>query len=332
MITETSPILSLLFAKGLGTRTLSDLVNRLVEDDLSFADLVQLAPDDLVRDFGLRPSVAENIHAAHEQAERVAEELEKHSVQILVRGVEPYPRKLFQVLAGDAPPVLFARGCLSLLGRKAVGLCGARNASEKGIRVARDSARLLAPDDVNVVSGYAKGVDLAAHRAALEAGGVTTIVLAEGILHFRPKREVKDLLDENNYLVISEFSPRLPWAARNAMQRNKTICGLSDALIVIESGMKGGTFAAAESSLKLKRPLFVAEYAQPAESAAGNQYFIERGATALRGDRSGRPNLARVYEALGIANGREPSDSTTKEAESDVGHEGQGVSNSNGVK
>ena len=316
MITETTPILSLLLAKGLGVKTLSKLVDRIIEEELAVEDIIEVSPEAMRQRFGLRLSVAEAIHSAHEQAERMAQELEDHEVQILVRGMEPYPNRLCDVLGSNAPPVLFVLGDLSVLSRNAVGFCGARSASEKGIRVASESARQLAEQDVNVVSGYAKGVDLAAHKAAMEAGCVTTIVLAEGILHYRPKREVKSLLDQHNHLVVSEFLPRLPWSGRNAMQRNKTIIGLSDAIICIESGMKGGTYAAAESTLALGLPLFVADYAQPAESAAGNQHFISQGATPLRGDSHGTPNLKQVYEAMGMTTPGETGETVDCEANS----------------
>jgi len=319
MITEVSPILSLLFAKGLGTKTLSKLVDRIAQEDVPLEEIVCLTPDVLAERFGLRPAVAKAIGDAHDRAERTAEELDRHGVQILVRGIAPYPTHLVDVLRDDAPPVLFARGDLSTLMKKAVGFCGARSASKKGIGVAAKSAIQLAGQDVNIVSGYAKGVDLAAHRAAMEAGGVTTIVLAEGILHFRAKREVTALLEDHNHVVVSEFSPKLPWSGRNAMQRNKTICGLSDAVVCIESGTRGGTFAAAETTLSLNLPLFVADYAQPAESAAGNRHFIDRGATPLRGDRTGTPNLRRLYEAIGISTSSESTEPVEPASESTDG-------------
>ena len=64
---------------------------------------------------------------------------------------------------------------------------------------------LLAGNKINIVSGFAAGVDMNAHRAALAAGGTTTVVLAEGILRFRVKKEIRDLWDENRTLVVSEF-------------------------------------------------------------------------------------------------------------------------------
>jgi DNA processing protein len=128
---------------------------------------------------------------------------------------------------------------------------------------------------------------------------LTTLVLAEGILHFRVKRDLEDLLDTKNSLVISEFPPRLGWIARNAMQRNRTICGLSDVVIAVESGMTGGTFAAGQTALELMRPFFVVDYPTPMPSAAGNRYFLGNGARALTIREDGSlVNLMDVFDAI----------------------------------
>lgn len=299
MITGISPILTFLLAKGVGTKTLSDVVEHLVSRNHSPDDV---GLDTLADELGLRAELKQNVLAARDQADKLAKLLDRENIRILIRGMNPYPQRLVDALGKNAPPVLFVRGNLAIFDTRAVGFCGSRDASEKGISVAAESARLLGARGVNVVSGYAKGVDLAAHCASLEAGGTTSIVLAEGILHFRAKREIKSLLADDNYLVISELSPMLPWNVRNAMMRNNTIIGLSDAMIVIESGTTGGTHACATTALSLRRPLFVAEYAAPAKSAAGNKHFLDSGATPLRGNGQGSPNLAQVYEVLGLDN------------------------------
>jgi len=204
------------------------------------------------------------------------------------------------MLRASAPPVLFMRGNPDLAMKAAVGFCGSRAASAKGLTVASDCARSLAREGVNVVSGYARGVDLAAHRAALEVGGTTTMVLAEGISHFRIKGELRDVMDEDlsRVLVISEFPPGLPWRAHNAMARNRTICGLANAMVVIESGAEGGTFEAGRTALELGEPLFCVEYAEATPSAAGNPYFLQRGALGLRRAKSGEPNLTQLLSVI----------------------------------
>ena len=143
---------------------------------------------------------------------------------------------------------------------------------------------------------------MSAHRSALENGGDTIFVLVEGILRFQKKKDVAALLSNKNYLAVSQFPPLLSWAARNAMRRNATIIGLSEAMILVESGLSGGTFAAGEETLKRHQPLFVIDFAAPGPSAKANPYFIEKGGIAIRGNKEGKPNLSKVF---GIVNSSE---------------------------
>ena len=112
------------------------------------------------------------------------------------------------------------------------------------------------------------------------------------------KREVKELLSDDNHLFISQFLPNLTWAASNAMKRNNTIVGVSDAMILIEAGMDGGTFNAGELSFKNKKQLFVVEYGVSKPTAEGNKFFLQHGGMPLRGDKNGNPILKRVYSYL----------------------------------
>jgi predicted Rossmann fold nucleotide-binding protein DprA/Smf involved in DNA uptake len=111
------------------------------------------------------------------------------------------------------------------------------------------------------------------------------------------------------YLAVSEFPPALAWKAHNAMTRNRTICGLSNALLVIESGTEGGTFEAGNTALKLGEPLFCVEYANPPPSAAGNPILLSMGAHPLKRGRSGQPNLNRLLAAARCVPEVMPTDS-----------------------
>jgi len=106
------------------------------------------------------------------------------------------------LLNNRAPVLLFARGNLDLLEKPSLGFCGSRKASEKGLKAAWDIADQMARRGVNIVSGYASGVDMTTHKTALETGGSTTIVLAEGILNFKIKKVIKELFDESRILVL----------------------------------------------------------------------------------------------------------------------------------
>jgi DNA protecting protein DprA len=288
-------------APGVGVVTLRSVLARMAREKLSPEAFLRLDDHTLSSRYGLKPPAITAIRHPTQATLETWERLRADSVHILVLGQREYPQRLASLLLDTAPPILFALGNLDICKQRAVGFCGSRKASDKGLQVARECASLLATAGVNVVSGYAHGVDLAAHRAALESGGVTMMVLAEGIHHFRLKDQISDLISASDFsrlLVISEFSPGLPWRAHNAMTRNRTICGLSHAMIVIESGLEGGTFEAGKTALELGEPLFCVEYAEPSPAAAGNPYFLQHGASSLKRTREGKPNLSRLLSLL----------------------------------
>ena len=197
----------------------------------------------------------------------------------------------------NRPPVLFAVGPTHLIATPSVGFCGSRGATSRGLEVAADIAQQVSDQGFNVVSGGAKGVDITAHKTALENGGTTTVVLAEGILACRMREELRAVFDPARTLALSEFFPAAPWLAGRAMQRNRTICALSRAMVLIEARASGGTFAAGQDALAMGVPLFTADYSAKLESNDGNRILLDRGGVALRQSRAtGRANLARLFE------------------------------------
>jgi DNA protecting protein DprA len=298
MMSSTHAVLQLLLTRGLGPKTLGRLLDAVAEERREVEELVQLPASELVSRFGLKSEVAGNITSGAEAAEVIGRRLEAKGITVLVKHQESYPARLVKVLGDSTPPILFAAGNLSLLARQAVSFCGSRKSSEFGLIVTKKLAARLANLGINVVSGYAAGVDSAAHGSAIEAGGVTAFVLAEGILHFRPKCDIADQITEENSLVLSEFLPDTKWAAHYAMERNRTVCALSKAVILIESGLDGGTFNAGETALALGLPLFVIDFDMPPESAEGNRHFLASGAMGLRPDPSGNVDIEPVLDAV----------------------------------
>ncbi len=182
------------------------------------------------------------------------------------------------------PALLYVWGNIGILKRPAIAVVGKRNAGARALAVADALASELAAKEINLTSGYASGIDTAAHLAALRAGGTTSIVLAEGIQHFQKKPELRRWLTEKNTLVISQFEPGAKWAAFMAMTRNKMVGALSQALIVIVSGPErdvcgrnSGTFNAAISAQKMAIPVFVADPGYFGEGAQGKGELIKRG-------------------------------------------------------
>ncbi len=204
-----------------------------------------------------------------------------------------YPATLKNLLRLNTPPVLSMVGNTRLLGNKTVGFSGSRKVSEKGIAVTRDCVEQLSLiPDVSIVSGYAQGVDKEAHYAALASGGSTIIVLPNGIRSFYVRQELEDVWDWNRVLVISEYQPEDKWSVSRAMNRNNTIIGLSDSMVVVEAGLTGGSMDAGLRTLEDRKPLFVPIYSNYPESAQGNKVLIEKGARVIgRNRQSSRANI-----------------------------------------
>ncbi len=290
-------LLQLLVTKGVGDAVIRRVSKFLLREGVTLADVASLGAAELANALSVPVEVASRVKGQEEAAARLGQSLCSHDVELVWLNDERYPKRMTAVLGEDAPPVLFARGNLRLLEGPAVGFCGSRRASEKGLCVTRKAAQGLAQQGVCVVSGYASGVDLAAHSAALEAGGGTIFVLVDGILRFQAKASVRDYLTPENHLIVSQFPPSLTWISRNAMKRNATIIGMSDAMILVESGTSGGTYSAGTETLKRQHPLFVVDFAQPGPSAEANPFFIQRGGVPVRGNAEGAPNLSRVLAA-----------------------------------
>lgn len=287
-------LMTLLDAPGVGPSRVRRLLKRwqLVRESGSLLD------DGLLRQ-ALTASQVAALPTSRERVRRHWDELGKKNVHALSLVDPDYPDTLRTTLGEDAPVLLLCVGNLELLNKPSVGFCGSREATEKGISTARDSADLLAREGINIVSGFASGVDMNAHRAALAAGGTTTVVLAEGILRFRIKKDIREEWNDRRTLVISEFGPNLPWSIGHAMQRNRTICGLSRAMILIEARNTGGSIEAGRACLKLGLSLFAAVYDGMPESATGNEELLTQGARRLMKSRTtNRPNIRPVLEAI----------------------------------
>ena len=290
-------ILQLMNTSGIGAKRLSRLLKRLQNESYPVEDFVMTSTKELIERYGFTESMAASLKEVDSELEQLSDKFWENEIKVITQQDNLYPIVLSKVLGEDAPPVLFIKGNLKILENRAVGFCGSRKASEKGCELVRDSALYLAHQGVNIISGYANGVDLAAHIGALSEGGVTTLVLPLGILNYSLKTSLSELISDDNTLIISEFSPRLGWAVHNAMQRNLTICGLSRAMVLVDSALKGGTFEAGKTALKLERPLFVWEY-QSQPCTEGNEYFLKRGALALTENGDLAPSLDKIFDVI----------------------------------
>jgi DNA processing protein len=224
--------------------------------------------------------------------EKDYQKLKEENIQIVSYEHELYPQRLLKFM--KYPPILFCKGNLNLLKSKSVAIIGSRNASNRGIEIAKKIAYEVSKRGINVVSGYAKGIDKTAHFESLLNNGTTTIVLSEGILKFSEDK-IKEFLKKDRVLIVSQFNPQISWSAQNAFIRNELICALSDAVIVIESGAEkerrngklkfSGTYDSAKKCIKMGIPLFVIDPKIFENPPLGNISLIrEKNVTAIKPD------------------------------------------------
>lgn len=159
-----------------------------------------------------------------------------------------YPAQLLGIK--EVPPVLFTRG-EAWAHDRAIAVVGSRDATEEGLRTARAVAAALVGRGVTVASGLAKGIDTAAHTAALDTGGRTVAILGTGIRRYYPadNRALQDRITREG-LVISQFWPGAPPTKQSFPMRNATTSGYSTATVIVEAGETSGARIQARLALQ----------------------------------------------------------------------------------
>jgi len=209
---------------------------------------------------------------------QVIERWQSRAIWVVSRADAEYPRRLKVRLREDAPAVLYGCGDLALLESGGLAVVGSRHVDDSLIDYTMAVGRLAARAGRTLVSGGAKGIDQAAMRGALEAGGKVSGVLADSLDKTTMNREHRNLLLDGQLVLISPYDPSAGFDVGNAMQRNKLIYALADASLVVSSDLnKGGTWTGAVEQLdKLK---FVPVYVRSTgESSPGLDALHRKGA------------------------------------------------------
>lgn len=172
---------------------------------------------------------------------------------------DDYPRRLSSV--HDAPPFLFYRGDLRVLQSGGISVVGSREASEEGLLRAEDAACHLVERGITVISGLARGIDSAAHRAALRIGGTTLGVIATGIAAPYAPASSRDLHEDVAAAgaLVSQFLPDAHAMRHTFLLRNATMSGLGFATLVIEAGENSGARAQARLAMEHGRPVILSD-------------------------------------------------------------------------
>jgi DNA processing protein len=226
-----------------------------------------------------RPVLLRGLQDQHSLAERVDSELgaaSRYGARLVTVLDPEYPANLR--LIPNLPPFLFIRGELAEADTRSVAVVGTRDASPDGIRRAVRMSRLLAEQGVTVISGLARGIDAAAHRAALEARGRTVAVLGTGITKCYPS-ENRDLAEEiaRSGALVSQFWPTRPPGTDTFPRRNVVTSGLSQGTVVIEAGATSGAKMQARLALEHGKKVFLLKSLATRQPWA-RDYIAKRGA------------------------------------------------------
>ena len=189
-----------------------------------------------------------------------------------------YPRRLKKRLREQAPPVLYGCGNRTDLDTGGLAVVGSRNVDDNLIAYTEGVGRLAAGAQRTLVSGGARGIDQAAMRGALDAGGTVACVLADGLERAAMRREHRNALMDGRLVLVCPYDPAAGFLVGHAMQRNKLIYALADAALVVSAEFeKGGTWAGAVEQLDRHR--FVSVYVRATgEMGKGLDALLERGA------------------------------------------------------
>ena len=241
---------------------------------------------------GRTKASAHTVAAVKIGASRRREELAALGVRLVASGEDGFPERL-TVFPGH-PRWIFLKGAGSQA--PAIGIVGTRTCTRYGIDLARDYGRVAAERSWSVVSGLARGIDGAAHSGATTAGGHCQAVLGSGIDVVYPKshRALHASVLETGGVVMSEFPPGTPPEGWRFPTRNRVIAGLSDVLLVVEAGLKGGALITARIALDYGVPVYAVPGDVDRVASVGTNLLIRDGAFPILGP----DDLAEVLSLL----------------------------------
>ena len=209
---------------------------------------------------GVRPSLVEALDypAAWQRARTETDFIQRHHIRCLTIHDASYPSRLRE--CEDAPLVIHTLGTANFNAAHVVSIVGTRKATDQGRELCAAFVRDLtaAVPDVLIVSGLAYGIDVAAHRASLANGAATVGVLAHGLDRIYPSthRSVAAQMTAQGGALVTEYMSLTEPERQNFVRRNRIIAGMADAVIVIESALKGGSLITADLANSYSRDVF----------------------------------------------------------------------------
>jgi DNA processing protein len=272
--------ISLNMTPGIGPRKATQLLEHFGSVDRIFGAL--RSELESVR---LRPESIQSIlkKEYHDRAEREIERVRSKGGEIIILDDGVYPALLREI--ADPPIVLYALGnwqeCLEL---PCVGIVGSRRCSTYGRNTAEMLGRDLAETGICVVSGFARGIDSAAHKGAIDGNGKTIAVFGTGFDRIYPRENhaLRDEILESGGAVVTQFPLGTPPLRDNFPYRNRIISGLCIGLLVVEASEKSGSLITARLATEQDREVLAVPGNITSRTSFGTNYLIKSGAKLVQ--------------------------------------------------
>jgi len=270
--------LALILVPGLGPRKAGALLAKF----RSVESIFRANPDEL-EDCGLSASVARTVASGctFDEAAQQQELLRRHDTTLITWRHPLYPSRLREIY--DPPAVLFVRGHTELLSTVMLGVVGTRRPTAYGSAATTRLVTDLANAQLTIVSGMARGIDTAAHRAALDAGGNTIAVFGCGVDLVYPAENRKLAIEiAEKGLLLSEFSMSTQPFPQNFPVRNRIVSGLSAGILVVEGAQYSGSGITARLAMDQQREVFAVPGNITNKMSWGPNLLIKQGAKLVQ--------------------------------------------------
>jgi DNA processing protein len=215
-----------------------------------------------------------------EDAERELVFIEKNQIKPLFYLHKDYPQRMRPF--NDAPIMLYYRGTADLNFHRTIGIIGTRTPSPQGLSICEELVEGLALYNPLVISGLAYGIDVAAHKKSLETGLETVAVLGHGLARIYPpqhKKVAMEMMEQGG--LVTEFASHVGPERENFPMRNRIVAGLCDALIVVETAVKGGSIITVQQANGYSRDVFAVPGRVKDKFSQGCNFLIKKSMALL---------------------------------------------------
>ncbi|MBI5915043.1 MAG: DNA-protecting protein DprA [Bacteroidetes bacterium] len=278
-------------------------------------EVFEARKSELLKIPGIGEMTATNISGKSvlDEAEKELEFMDQHVITPLFYLHKDYPQRLRNI--NDAPVMLYYKGTADLNYQRTISIVGTRTPSPQGLSICDELVEGLTPYKPVIISGLAYGIDVAAHKKSLQSGLETVAVLGHGLARIYPAQHRKVALEmaEKGGL-ITEFASHVGPERENFPMRNRIVAGLCDALIVVETAVRGGSIITVQQANGYNRDVFAVPGRVKDKFSQGCNFLIKKNmasliesaedvATTLRWNRDGedgnpQPLQGRLFEEL----------------------------------